>query len=253
MFFCVFFLGRLLFRERQTQIPQTVQPAATQALHSDTSEIKATDSKPEEQLSSVHEGSTLEDNQSKHTDPVTTDEPMETQPATDNKVITRPDDDEQPKSKLTSHSGSYAGSNQSSISTNQTAASSTVGGASSDEDLPYFPAHPISYFPEEAESSASAAVARQPPRRSMFDHEVPLYAISEDEPSLMPTLESFKVRICICTCRCDFTKCRFLSFLQFPPVVTAMLQPRIIPRSPPKVYDVCTCNKINQSLVQCRY
>ena len=198
-----FFRGRLLFRERQTQIPQTVQPAATQALHRDTSEIKATDSKPEEQLSSVHEGSTSEDNRSKYTDPVTTDEPMETQPATDDKVITEPlDNDEQPKSKLTSSSGSYAGSNQSSISTNQTAASSTVGGASSDEDLPYFPAHPISYFPEEAESSASAAVARQPPRRSMFDHEVPLYAISEDEPSLMPTLESFKVRIIIS--RCDY-------------------------------------------------
>lgn len=188
----------MLFRERQAQIPQTAQPAATQALHRDTSEVKATDSKPEEQLSSMHEDSTLEENQSKCTDPVTTDEPMETQPATDDKVVTEPlDNDEQPKSKLTSHSGSYTSSNQSSISTNQTAVSSTVGGASSDEDLPYFPAHPISYFPEEAESSASAAVARQPPRRSMFDHEVPLYVISEDEPSVMPTLESFQVRTCI--------------------------------------------------------
>ena len=196
-----FFLGRLLFRERQIQIPQTVQPAATQALHRDTSELKTTDSKPEEQLSSMHEGTTVEENQSKCTDPASTDEPMETQPITDDKIITEPlDDDEQPKSKLTSRSDSYAGSNQSSTLTNQTAVSTTVGGVSSDEDLPYFPAHPISYFPEEAESSASAAVARQPPwagLRSMFDHEVPLYAISEDEPSIMPTLESFQVRTCI--------------------------------------------------------
>ena len=131
---------------------------------------------------------------------------METQPATDNKIVPEPDDDdddEQPKSKLTScpHGSSHASSNQSSVSTNQMAASTTttVGGATSDDDLPYFPAHPISYFPEEAESSASSA--RQPPPRvgprSIFDREVSLYAISEDEPPLMPTLESFQV------CRCD--------------------------------------------------
>ncbi len=200
-----FCLGRLLFRERQTQIPQTDQPTATEALHRDTSEIKM-DTKSEEQLSSMHEGSTSEENQSKCTDSASTDEPMETQPATDDKIIAEPDDDEQPKSKLTARPhGSHTDSTQSNISTNQMSASTTVGGVSSDEDLPYFPAHPISYFPEEAESSASASVARQPSRagpRSMFDREISLYAISEDEPALMPTLESFQVRTC--TCRCDY-------------------------------------------------
>lgn len=201
----------MLFRERQTQIPQTVQSTSTQPLHGDTSEIK-TDSKPPEQLSSMNESSTSEENQSKRTDPASTDEPMETQPATDNKIIPEPDDDdnddEQPKSKLTSHPhGSlHVSSNQSSVSTNQmtsstTTTTTTVGGASSDDDLPYFPAHPISYFPEEAESSVSSA--RQPPPRvgprSIFDREVSLYAMSEDEPPLMPTLESFQV------CRCDCT------------------------------------------------
>lgn len=188
------FFGRLLFRERQTQIPQTSQSAATQALHKDTSEIKM-GGKPEEKLSLMHESSTLEENQSKPSHPASTDEPMETQPAT----VAEPDD-EQPKSKLTSRPlGSHTSSNQSSISTNQTTVSTTVGGTSSDEDLPYFPARPISYFPEEAESSASAA-ARQPPQmgpRSIFDREVSLYAISEDEPSLMPTLESFQVGVTV--------------------------------------------------------
>ena len=190
----LFFFGRLLFRERQTQIPQTSQSAATQALHKDTSEIK-TGGKPEEKLSLMHESSTLEENQSKPSHPASTDEPMETQLAT----VAEPDD-EQPKSKLTSCPlGSHTSSNQSSILTNQTTASTIVGGTSSDEDLPYFPAHPISYFPEEAESSASAA-ARQPPQmgpRSIFDREVSLYAISEDEPSLMPTLESFQVGVTV--------------------------------------------------------
>lgn len=197
--------GRLLFRERQTQVAHTGQSTATQP---ESSEIK-TDSKPEEQVPSMRESSTSSENQSQSTNQASTDEPMETLPATDDNVnIAEPDDkDEQPKSKLTSQPhGSHAGSSQSSISTNRTTASADVGGASGDEDLPYFPAHPISYFPEEAESSASAA-ARQPPRvgpRSMFDREVSLYAISEDEPSLMPTLESFQVCVAVLAVYCKW-------------------------------------------------
>ena len=203
----------MLFRERQIQIPQT---AATQALHKDSSEIKT--DKPEEQSLLMHESSTTDEKQPNATDPTSNNEPMETQPAADGVVAETDDkqvtshshgshvssnaesDDEQPKSKLASHPhGSHTSSNQPSILTNQTAASTIVGGASSDEDLPYFPAHPISYFPEEVESSASAA-ARQPPQvgpRSIFDREVSLYAISEDEPSLMPTLESFQVGVTV--------------------------------------------------------
>ena len=147
----------------------------------------------------MHGSHTSEEIQSKPTNPVSTDEPMDTQLPTSD-VIAEPDD-EQPKSKLTSHPhGSHTSSKQSSSLTNQVTVSTTVGGASSEEDLPYFPAHPISYFPEEVESAA----ARQPPQqrqqqmmgpRSIFDREVSLYTVSEDDTSLMPTLESFQVGV----------------------------------------------------------
>ena len=216
------FFSRLLFRERQAQSPQTSPTtSATQPSHKDNSEPK-TDAKTEEQQSLKHESSASEEIQSKSTDPVSTDEPMDTQPPASD-IIAEPDD-EQPKSKLTSrpHS-SHTSPKQSSISTNQATASTTMGGASSDEDLPYFPAHPISYFPDEAASMAPG----QPPQqrqqqtgpRSIFDREISLYSISEDDVSLMPTLELFQVSVTASTTRGDVVKghhCKMMFFFFFP-------------------------------------
>ena len=188
------FFGRLLFRERRAQLSQVSQSTGALPSQEDTSEVMAdTSIKTDDQPSVLESGTSVENQSKPTTSSASTDEPMEAQSAAD---IAEPDD-EQPKSKLSPqpYVGPHASSNQSSISTNQTTASSSAGGATSDEDLPYFPAHPISYFQEEMESAAARQPLQRQPMgpRSIFDHQVSLYAISEDEPLSMPTLEPFQV------------------------------------------------------------
>ena len=125
------------------------------------------------------------------------EEPMEeTQTAADN---------EQPKSKLTTatpHSSQAKSSQSSASEPSQSGQSrstgSTVGGARDEEEMPYFPAHPISYFPEDAGSSATVMAQEPPPQQagpfSIFGQQLSLYAISEDDPTMyVPTLEHFQV------------------------------------------------------------
>ena len=133
------------------------------------------------------------------------DQQMETLPSQ-----TAEDDNEQPKSKPSSGAPSSSRimeTSQSSVpkpsqssQTGSAAASSTAttGGDSSEIDIPYFPAHPFSYFSDDSESSATVDAKPPPPKRtgpvSMFDNVFSLYAISEDEPSLQaPAFESFQV------------------------------------------------------------
>ena len=190
---------RLLFRERRTPLPQVSQSTDALLAQKGTSEVaRDTESKEPSSVDENYKVDTslpLDNSRSKSPDPASNDEPMETQPATDSAKV----DDEQPKSKLSSlPRGSHATPKQSNISTNQTTASS-VREASNDEELPYFPAHPISYFPQETDSaSTSARRPQQTGPTSMFDKLFSLYAVSEDEVPLQPSLEFFQVR-CITT------------------------------------------------------
>ena len=123
------------------------------------------------------------------------EEAMETQPG---------NDDEQPKRKPTAATATRrtnTESRQTSISdpsqASQTGLStSTMGRTSDDADIPYFPAHPISYFPDDVSSSSS--VSARPPQRaqpaSIFDSQFSLFSIAEDGPVVgVQTLEPFAV------------------------------------------------------------
>ena len=188
---------RLLFRERQTQDSSVgvCQP----------SQAEATPTGIRMELSSVSSGSakeqsTLQGDSSEVREKTVSaeEEPMETHTA----AAVDAGDDDQPRSKLSKAVpySSQVKSSQSNISTpsqsgQTSSAGSTVRGAGDEEDMPYFPAHPFNYFPDDIKSSASRP---PPPQRigpvSMFDQQISLYAISEDESSVhVTTLEPFQV------------------------------------------------------------
>lgn len=240
----------MLYRERQTQLPE---PTEASPQHKDTP------AKVEEEVSRVSSGTPTTEEQStmkgdsaevaKSETAVSEVEPMETQPVQSADLI----DDEQPKSKLkTVPHGSHGQSNisktsqprQTTAGVRSSATSAAVGG-DGDDDLPYFPAHPISYFPDDTEPSASVA-GRQPPHQqtkpqSMFDQQFSLFAISEDEPAIL-TLEPFKVSYNELV-KGRRTFCNLLYCVQFPEA-TSMPQSKSIPQSPPKVYDVSLCKSV---------
>ena len=120
------------------------------------------------------------------------DELMETHP---------PSDDEQLKRKPTAAARSTStDTRQTGVpQTSQTSSStSTENVTSGDTDMPYFPAHPISYFPDDVASSSSASAC--PPQSqwakpvSIFDSQFSLFSIAEDgPPAHVPTLEPFAV------------------------------------------------------------
>ena len=183
---------RLLFRERQTQSSAV---DSSQLL----SQSKTTPTGVKTESSFVGCVSTEDhvtrgggDSEQVRKTCTTEEEPMEPQAAADN---------EQPKSKPTAvPRSSQAKSSQSSISkpsqSGQTRSTgSTLGGARDEEEMPYFPAHPISYFPEDEGSSATVtAQAQQAGPFSIFGQQFSLYAISEDDPTMyVPTLENFQV------------------------------------------------------------
>ena len=120
------------------------------------------------------------------------EEAMETQPGSD---------DEQPKRKTTAATyKTNTESKQTGVSdpsqASQTGLStSTMGSTSDDADIPYFPAHPISYFPDDDSSSSSASARPSPPQpASIFDSQFSLFSIAEDGPVVgVQTLEPFAV------------------------------------------------------------
>lgn len=121
------------------------------------------------------------------------EEAMETQPGSD---------DEQPKRKPTAATATHranTASRQTGISdpsqAGQTGLStSTMGRTSYDADIPYFPAHPISYFPDDDSSSASARPPQRAQPASIFDSQFSLFSIAEDGPVMgVQTLEPFAV------------------------------------------------------------
>lgn len=176
-------VGRLLFRERHTQASEV---DSNQSLQN-----KTTPTEVKTESIFINSGSA----EDRLTQKGSAEEPMETQAAAD---------DEQPKSKLKAvpHS-SQTKSSQSSVSNIRqsgqiSSTGSSVGGARDEEEMPYFPAHPISYFPEDVGSSASVTAQAPPPQQSgpfsIFDHQSSLYAISEDDPTIyVPILEHFQV------------------------------------------------------------
>ena len=189
----VIFTFRLLFRERQAQGSQPEEVAQQEEVPAD---VKTESSGGETEAQTKQED--VSEEVKLKTVTLSEDQPMETE------------DDEQPKSKpkaVTQTGPSSQSGNSVSSKTGQTGSTdSTAGGASGDVDMPYFPAHPISYFPDDVESSASAA-ARPPPARlsapvSMFDQQFSLFDIDENGPPLqVPTLEPFKVsHACLCQC-----------------------------------------------------
>ena len=182
--FVRFYMYRLLFRERQSQASaaeKVGQPSQQEEAPADV-KMESNDDATEEQTR--QEGGSEE---VKLKIVPSEDTPMET------------GEDKQPKSKPEAVTQTSKSSQTGSLIPNQSGQTGLVASTSTGADIPYFPAHPISYFPDDVvESSASAAAQPPPPQRtgpvSIFDQQFSLFAIEEDGPPLqVPALEPFKV------------------------------------------------------------